>query len=628
MITDRLYIDGVLVDTPKSGLSITLNYKGNILDGLKGISANYTNTIRLPRTQRNLDALHLPQMVSNTTAFPYHFHTAKYECEGVEIIKDGRAVVMGCTESSIELTIIWSAGAAFDLLCSETRLSDLNEAGNTLLDYVSYISLWSNTTDTPTCFHDSNEDNNKDSLVSPVSQISDSPLFCSCKVNHILNLIQNQFGVSFNFQSASPLDSAAVLCSGGKLAGNSGTLTFTLPASGRGDTNIVVQSLYNQNTTPNTKVYYKTTIFGDLELWGLKTIQSIIYFYVPPEGGNTDQSGFTPNLDIDASIDIYITFTPYSQSNDIVLNVLDESGGIVAGFTAPLTNIGTYKNLSVQSTISLKAGKKYFFRLTGAYSFDFESHSYIDVSVTNNAQPSVGLYYNRVGSLPDVKMIDFVSTLAAISGTFPVAKYDNEIWFYTYASLLSDTPIDWSKKLASYDVSYKASGWAQSNVLQWAETDASGSVSVDDETIEVTRDWYKSQMNIGENSFYPYFERKALSLVDTDGSSYDAQIWTYTKPKPCIHLIKKTTDAFANKEVQAVDFAGLDFSTLVTTYYPALSSIMNHPKIVDVAVRMNAAEIVDLDMSKTYYFEQLGHKFAILQIQYSKGIAKCKMLKI
>ena len=53
MKQELLYIDGQLVDIPVTGLGITLNFESNILDGVTKREKNYSNTVKLPKTQRN-----------------------------------------------------------------------------------------------------------------------------------------------------------------------------------------------------------------------------------------------------------------------------------------------------------------------------------------------------------------------------------------------------------------------------------------------------------------------------------------------------------------------------------------------------------------------------------------------
>ena len=618
MNADRLYIDNSLVDTPASGLNITLNFKGNVLDALKGISSNYTNTVRLPRTEHNLSIFDEAQVVSNKTRYPYTYHSAQYESDGVALIRNGRAVLMNIGKDSIDITIIWGAGAAFDLLSSDHKLSDLTASGSDAIAINKAITTWGSSTNAPTCFHDSNLANNPESLLLPVGTATFSPCFRSIKASYILTLISSQLGGAYDFQGLAAAENAYVLASGAVMTGNGGALSLSLPDTAISEEKMLVRE--NRNTTANTTIYKKSQVWDNL--WLQEQAQIIRYF------GGQNGNGFTAMCDVYASIYVGLLFNTTTQTSDITLQVVDDSDNVIGGYSAPTTTVGSYRQMSVGGSLQLQAGKKYFIRLVGAADFAISPQSYVEIGMTNNSSPAVGLYYSPIRSLPAVKIVDFIATLAAISGTFPVAAGDEGVKFYTYESLFASDPIDWSYKVAGYSVAYKASGWAQSNRLQWAEGQHSGNVHVSDETIEQNRDWFKSQFNIGENSFYPYFERKSLSLIDQNGESFDGQIWEYKQPKPCIHYIKEAIDTFAGISLVAVDFNSMDFANVVNTRYRAFSAIMTSPRIVDVDVRMNAAEIIALDLSATYYFEQLGGKFAIISMQYAKGVAKCKMLRI
>ena len=620
MNADRLYIDNELVDTPASGLNINLNYKGNVLDGLKGISTNYTNTVRLPRTEHNLAIFDESQVVSNKTSYPYAFHSAQYESDGVALIRNGRAVLMSIGEDSIDITIIWGAGVAFDILGSEKKLSDLTASGSTSIVEHAAITRWGNVSATPLVFHDSNAADNPESIKMPVGTATPSPCFRSVKSSYILSLINSQMGGLFDFQDEPSAVDSFVLASGGVMTGNGGALILGLPSTAQGGTNLLVTS--GRNTTGYTTIYKAYDVFGT-KIWGSQQEQFIKFF------GNENVSGFTAMATFKASVFVGLIFTSISgQTSDITLQIVDDSDNVVGGYSAPLVSVSGGTMMSVDGNLQVQAGKKYYIRIVGALAFGIAQPTYIEIGMTNDAAPIVGAYYNVIRSLPSVKIIDYIATLAAISGTFPVAVSESIIRFYTYESLFSSAPIDWSYKVAGYSVAYKASGWAQANHLRWADGGNDGSMAVDDDTIEQDRDWFKSQFAVGQNAYYPYFERKNTTLVDDTGENFDGQVWEYKQPKPCIFYTKEAVDTFAGISLMAADFAAMDFSSVVDNRYKAFAAIMRNPRIVDVDVRMNAAEIIALDLSATYYFEQLGGKFAIISLQYSKGIAKCKMLRI
>jgi len=629
MITDRIYVDSILLDVPTSGLAVTLNYRGNVLDGLKGIQANFTNTIRLPRTEKNLSAFGVSQVVSNPTTYPYRYHTAQYESDGVLLVRDGRAVLMSITDDSIEMMLIWGAGVAFDVLAGEAKLSDLTGTVTRALTEHASITEWSSLSNTnyPLCFHDSNANNTVDSLPKPYGTLTWSPTLPSIKVDYVLSLIAAQMGATYNFQSNSAVDGSYILPTNISVNESTGSVMYIhLPSPVVDDTTMLVTSDYN--VMANTTIYKAVTTAWDYTYYSPQSERTVKLFTTQPTDSTPAVSGITSVVDVVVTIQARIYYTTATQYEDIALRIVDDSGNVVSGLSATPTTSGSYSLMTVTGEANLKAGKKYYFQMHGASSFVIGSDTYISLWLSENTTATIGRYYNLVKSLPDVKVVDFIATLAAISGTFPVAYSDNEMRFYTYASLFTDTPIDWSYKLASYGVEYKVDGWAQSNNLLWADSDKSGAVTIDDETIEASRDWYKSQFNIGEEAFYPYFEMKDQSFIDDVGETFNGRVWSFVKPKPCIHFVKKATDTFAGINLVAVDFDSLDFSTIVANNYPALSAILEHPRIVEVSVRMQAAEIINLDLSKTYYFEQLGAKFVIVSVQYNRGLAKCKMLKI
>lgn len=93
MKDEQLYIDGQLVDIG-TDTKIKLCIKSNLLRDVSKIVSNNTYTIKLPKTARNQRILQHTDLVQSGNNYPYRKHSARYFCNGVELIKNGNVFVL------------------------------------------------------------------------------------------------------------------------------------------------------------------------------------------------------------------------------------------------------------------------------------------------------------------------------------------------------------------------------------------------------------------------------------------------------------------------------------------------------------------------------------------------------
>lgn len=119
----RLYIDGQLVDIDED-TNVDLDIKSNLFQDVSKIVSNSTLTVKLPKTVRNQRIFGHSNIVNAGSSFPYQLHTAQFFRNGVQLIRNGRAVCMSVTDT-IEISIMWGLFPA---------LSDINDNGTALND--------------------------------------------------------------------------------------------------------------------------------------------------------------------------------------------------------------------------------------------------------------------------------------------------------------------------------------------------------------------------------------------------------------------------------------------------------------------------------------------------------------
>ena len=122
----QLFIDGELVDIDNS-TRVTLEFKSNLFQDVSKILSNKTLSVKLPKTALNQRIFgHSDLVQGGADRFPYKLHKAQYFRNGVELIKDGRAVCLSSSATDFQISIIWGVFTQFaSILNSGLSLSDL-----------------------------------------------------------------------------------------------------------------------------------------------------------------------------------------------------------------------------------------------------------------------------------------------------------------------------------------------------------------------------------------------------------------------------------------------------------------------------------------------------------------------
>ena len=109
------------------------------------------------------------------------------------------------------------------------------------------------------------------------------------------------------------------------------------------------------------------------------------------------------------------------------------------------------------------------------------------------------------------------------------------------------------------------------------------------------------------NNFFKQWEIETITEGDDEGK-YKAK---WVKAGDYICGFDLTTMGLAN--------TGQDFATLIERNYIAYERIINRPKVIEVVVRKNILELLNLDFTKPIYINQLATTFVIDNIATDNG---------
>ncbi|MCD8093944.1 MAG: hypothetical protein LUF01_14415 [Bacteroides sp.] len=167
---------------------------------------------------------------------------------------------------------------------------------------------------------------------------------------------------------------------------------------------------------------------------------------------------------------------------------------------------------------------------------------------------------------------------------------------------------------------YRLDDFAQQNYLRYKEDSTvngsyDGALQVLDYTLESERDiltlpFAGTDMAGGMASIKLY-------KYDSDGRP------SLEKLEPRILLY--TDDANVIKGT----FEGLDFSSIINTYYKGYGEVIYMPKIITEKIEISDIELKSLDMTVPVYLAQYGRYYAIISIKAEDtGICECKLLQL
>jgi hypothetical protein len=250
----------------------------------------------------------------------------------------------------------------------------------------------------------------------------------------------------------------------------------------------------------------------------------------------------------------------------------------------------------------------------------------------NEVQPTQ--QYPVEGNLPEIKVIDLIKFLCAVTGAFPVQASTDGVLSLRQVEDVFDwsRAVDWSDRLLSptdravaADMHYTPSGWARQNWWRWKEDDTvlgdyDGSITVDDETIDETRDVMTFPFAATDGNNIPMYT--STHEYDTDTQTWHTEVkWNKVEPR-VMHMEE-------GENSEAVAFFGFDMSNIITRYYYDLVTTMAEPVVITETVCMTDLQFMALDETRPIFLAQHGAYFALLSCELSQnGTAKVELLKL
>lgn len=680
-----LYIDGERMDIDEQ-TQITLDLKSNLLRDVSKIVSNSSYTVKLPKTVHNQRVIGHTDLVRSDNNYPYIRHQARYFRGGVEIIRNGRAVLLS-TGDDIQLSLVWGLYPAF---------SSLVEKGTTLNQLLTKDRILWNISNTPSTYDDAQSQNffyadldvwihdttvdytwkSSRSTTSPevttrvYSSITYGGKFGgsttsgtqwlqpSVKVSYLLQLIKEQTGIDFQWSGDAldyintliiPLISrkANSLTYDGSFAGHIDTVAITKEDQLMQVGIDTVSSLFSD--IESGKSYEKLTVAVDCDaIFDITANLSWDNTSAKPQGHSARGTERTDDYWYISDTYLRLTVTHDGTDTDYVIG---QSG--LGKDSVPEGYKGEIKHeLTGKGKIELKKGDTIQFHLTNKHGILKGTKFYgatISATLATGDNVPQGGYFPLTDNLPKIKIIDFVKFLAAITGTFPrQIESDNKVTFVEYSVLWDNIgkARDWTDKLIALDTSNKPrtmnftlDDWKQNNWYRWKEDDTvvgnyDGDLTIDNSTLDIERDVFTFPFAATDGSNVPIREKSSSSSGhgtfgggSTPSSSSDT---TTTDSEPSYKACKdRILRLSKNSKGNAIGIFDINMQSIINDKYADLSRSLQKAKVIKEKFRMRDIELTDFDETIPVYLRQYGTYFAVTEIKSNAdGTAEVTLMEM
>lgn len=663
---EELYINNKRVDTDGK-TKVALSLRSNLLQDISKIISNHTYTVRLPSTTNNQDIISHADLVQRTSNFAYSVHKARFLRNGIEIINNGRAVVMKTGENGIEVSVVWGLFPAFSNLVSNgIKLNDLETEDKLLYQVPAVFDTYAQALEkdyfyayydpiikvtnvnyewtsgrgaqvypdppgghTPkvqvfakgTLRHGS-------SGRMPVLGAGNNQHPC-VKVSYILRLIKELLGVTFEWSGEAKeyIDTLIIPL----IKHNANELTYGDTFVGAFQSKILSLGRVAMSINSQSAVFEETTGIVD-ELTANVTADTIFevrgeWQFEIPEGSQPTAHEYWG----DSAYDIYAV----ASGCYLKMKVGEEEYIIGENkrvrYRVPQGYHGVVKmKMLGGGKVSLQRGQKVTMELceiqNGVLRGMALTSGDLKVTVMEEEDVPVGGYFPIAHNLPDIKVIDLVKFLACITGTFPLQIADDErVTFIPIADVWKNTDkaIDWTDKVVAphpenkpKSLEYSLSDWKQHNRYKWKEDDTvvgdyDGDLVIENESLELERDVFTFPFAATDGNNIPTYERG------------EENTFTY---KACKDRILRLAEG---EEGVASTIFDIDMQEILKQKYAELTRTLQRVKLIHENVILSDAELQKFDESIPVYLAQYGRYFAVIEIKSEgNGACDCTLLEL
>lgn len=249
--------------------------------------------------------------------------------------------------------------------------------------------------------------------------------------------------------------------------------------------------------------------------------------------------------------------------------------------------------------------------LATTHNNQFDIKAYIDIEL-EDAEAKVGDKWCYERNYPEIGIIDYYSELLAhIGGCIigSVTKPKN-LLITTIDEICENEPINLDE-YGVQSITMSTDDLAQKNIYKHKENNdldakntAEGVIYVADETLKISRTAFDSHFKVIYDGIVKLWKLENSTTQGKQKASWGAE-----------------GDYIAGYDgwVNTLMNTGQDFATTIAEYYTNYEQIINHPKEIEVVVRLSVLDLLNFDMARPVYIAQLGRKYLIKSLESDSG---------
>lgn len=613
MSKQQLYINGKAVDMPTDEIKIKV--ESNIFSDADKIKTAHSYNIALPRTMTNDSIFALAYVPSAETGgrTTHTYLKASLYMDGVPLFVDGQAVLTSVDEKGYNLNLFWGLLNIFDTIKEESlNLCDLPNSSLWSETYSRWIYLAQYDDQLPEYISGMTQAR-YDTLDNESKYLADKNpwLLPSVRATRVFTDVLSIYNLGYHLSADAsarlaalwhPLVSRKATAKGEDFIIN-GVITMGYVGSGKyvptfldgiPDTshpgNLIWANLtfidnppsLNHSTTYSNMANATTTVeFGAFS--NFKAVSDIKITKVRIFG----------TMPVRTSI-----FIPYCNERHVTETEI-QGGQYVYDVT-------------INDEFSCKAGETIFVITDSPVNNSDPGNLNVQFTVAGVEEVQTNHPWEYIRNYPEIKVIDYLSEILAHIGGCIVGSVAaaNRLNITTFDEIVAETPIE----LDTYgiqSITMTLDDLAQKNVYTHEENDdndteykAEGVIYTDDKTLEVEREAFKSHFKVPIGGLVRLWKVEQ----NDDNTTYKAE-WVAEGDYIAGH------DNWGNVLMNT----GQDFASTISDYYTNYEKIINHPKEIEVVVRLSVLDLLNFDMARPVYITQLGRKYLIKSLESDSG---------
>lgn len=617
MNDEKLYFNGEELDLiPSSVIAKTLQV--NDIASLTNRQTNFTRTIQIPKTQKNINIFKHLDTIGNQSMIPYEKNVVDYLIGNDVIIYKGWGVV-NSTDDNYNLTIYDGQIDFYKAIENDTfsniNLSELQHTKTT----ATIVNSWSGTTPYKYII----ADYGGKTTFSSDSIINTDYLIPSISVAYLWSKIFSNYSSTYSGAIFSDLDFTS--------------LYLTYP---KGVTEVLLTQKYNSpyNSFEYGSGFHNSRYMSNAGSTLLNSIGADInakHFKVGVSGDY--------KVEISGSIQASLPSSTAEIKGDLIIAKNND------GKTSDQAVIYKYIKKDILSTSFTDVTSTINLNLSASDSFCliFRRNDGVNEIVTVN-QSNFKFVISKIDgqktdlelALANYKIKDFMNEIVIRFGlTSFKDKYTNHYTFKTIDERVTTTDlVNWSDKLVSkVNEKYIIGDYAIDNQFKFNyntenSTYNDGVLSVNNknlstEKIQFTSSTYSPDK---DKTFFIAQKTNVYQLWGKEISEDDDKpIIKYKGLDNHYYFLKNNNVSFSTRRLGSEvigdipvgittapfeNYDGCTWSELLTKYYTPIQTILDKSKLITATFNLSTKDIADFDFQKLYYLEQLGSYFIINKI--------------